>query len=134
MKKLILVLFILAAFSHSLYADDPESKTEYAKKGILEYGGGVSFRGTFEEYGKHYSIGFSPHINYFIFDKFYLGISPVISYNYNDNKNYKNYSFYSLSPTLSIGYAIGLSDDLFFNIAPNIGSTLFKHSNSSSIS
>jgi hypothetical protein len=122
MTYLNVLLFFI--FVSNLFAAD---KQNFATKGILEFGGGISANGTFYENNANekssFSIGLTPRLNYYFIDCVHLGLVPVFSYSYynqkdNSSSNITNNKMLLIGPQLSAGYTFKLSDSLFFDFSP----------------
>lgn len=114
---MIFVNVILLCSGTALYAE-----SVYGTKGTIELSGSISMSYTEEVDSRKFSLSTGPGIHYFPVDSFHIGIKPLWDYDLVYSKDVKDYNTgANFTPVVQAGYVIGLSQNLFFDIAPEIG-------------
>ncbi len=115
----IISLVITLIFSASAILN---AEAVYGAKNTLELNGSISISYTAETDASRTSIVTGPGIHYFPVDSFHLGLRPFLDYRIVYTRDTEEYTTSaSFTPVLQAGYVFRLSDNLFFDLAPEIG-------------
>jgi len=98
------------------------AEPEYATRGTIELSGSISMSYTEEVDSRKFSLSTGPGIHYFPVDSFHIGVKPLWDYDLVYSRDVKDYNTgANFTPVVQAGYVIGISRNLFFDIAPEIG-------------
>lgn len=132
MRKRMLSMIVLSTCFLIPVAFADERASNFAAKGVLEFGGSFSTSGIFyndennEYLRSRFSIQFDPILNYYFIDKIHIGLVPYLNYtyydvrsNYTTNPDYAKHQFF-FGPSFSFGYTIRLAENLFLDASPSL--------------
>ena len=130
MKTYIIILinfFFLTLVTFSKEGAEKENYSKFSEASTIEIINLASFsyrKSTYKNEGRktdlislHLGLG----LNYYVIDKFYIGFAPNFSYSYIKDSHIDTYkngnSNIGFSPTISLGYTLRLSDNLFLDLS-----------------
>lgn len=113
--KIVKIYFaLLLSFSIFSFAK------EYGEKKTLELNGSICLDMNFYENSETYELDTTLGVKYFFKDNFSIGLTPNMSFRVNNTKLRKS-GYYNIVPFLSLGYLIKIKENLYYEIAPEIG-------------